>query len=106
MSYYRIKQIDLNGTFVYTSVKAISYQADTDIKISFLDNRVFVQFSKEVKGKVSVRFVSMSGQVVSEQILTNPIGQIVLTAKASLRGNYILSVSNDKDLKIAKQIIL
>jgi hypothetical protein len=106
ISYYRIKQIDINGTFVYTSVKTISYQADTDIKISFLDNSVFVQFAKVVKGNVSVRFVSLSGQVVSEQILTNPVGQIILAAKASLKGNYIVSVSNDQDLKIAKQIIL
>ncbi|HEU0065205.1 MAG TPA: hypothetical protein VFQ58_09245, partial [Flavisolibacter sp.] len=46
ISYYRIKQVDQNGSFVYTSVKSVNYLADSDIKISFLDNRVFVQFSK------------------------------------------------------------
>jgi hypothetical protein len=34
------------------------------------------------------------------------MGQVVLNADASLRGNYIVSVSNNQDLNTARQIIL
>lgn len=105
--YYRVKQIDIDGHFVYTSVKALksSLDATTEIKVSSSASHVVVAFAKQLKGNVVVRFVSLSGQVVAQQTYNQPAGYVILNT-ASLKGNFIVSISNGQDLKIAKQVIL
>ena len=105
--YYRVKQVDIDGHFVYTSIKAIKTNVDaaTDIKVSTSSNNVVVEFAKQLKGNVVVRFVSLSGQVVAQQNYSQPSGYVILN-KPSLKGNFIVSISNGQDLNIAKQVIL
>ena len=106
--YYRIKQVDLNGKFTYTTIKIISKQdiAANDVNIASAQDKVILQFAKEVKGNVSIRFVSLGGQVVKEQTLNAPVGQVILNSSANMHGNYIISVSNGQGLNIARQVIL
>jgi hypothetical protein len=106
--YYRIKQVDQNGKFIYTSIKIINKQdiAANDVNIASTQNKVILQFAKEVKGNVAVRFVSLSGQVVKEQTLNTPVGQVILNSSATLHGNYIISISNGQGLNIAREVIL
>jgi len=105
--YYRVKQVDIDGSFTYTSVKSIKNDVvptNADIRIASVQNKVLLQFPQEIEGTVVVRFVSLSGQVLDQQIVTRAIGQVVLTPKSS--GNQIISVSNGRNLNIAKQVIL
>jgi hypothetical protein len=106
--YYRIKQVDLGGEFTYTSIKVISKQdiSAADVNIASAQDKVILQFAKEIKGNVAVRFVSLGGQVMKEQTLNAPVGQVILNSSATLHGNYIISVSNGQGLNIARQIIL
>lgn len=106
VAYYRVKQVDIDGHFVYTSIKAIKSGLDAaaDVKVSTSINNVVVEFAKQFKGNVVVRFVSLSGQVIAQQTYTQPSGYVILN-KPSLKGNYIVSISNGQDLKIAKQVI-
>lgn len=103
--YYRIKEVDFDGTFALTPVKSIKAEANlSDIRIASIQNKVLLQFSQEVKGNVVVRFVSQNGQVVDQQTINNPFGQVVLNSKVT--GNYIISLSNGQDINTAKQVIL
>jgi hypothetical protein len=106
ITYYRIKEVDLGGKFVYTPIKSIRTEAGSrvDIKIASVSSKVLLEFPQEVKGNLVVRFVSLSGQVVDQQTITNAMGQVILNSKVS--GNYIISVSNGQDINVAKQIIL
>jgi len=102
--YYRIKEVDFDGSFAVTPVKSIKAEASNDIKIASIQNKVLLQFSQEVKGTVVVRFVSQNGQVADQQTISNPFGQVVLNSKVT--GNYIISLSNGQDINTAKQVIL
>ncbi|HEV7620586.1 MAG TPA: hypothetical protein VGO09_02565, partial [Flavisolibacter sp.] len=107
--YYRIKQVDNGGSFTYTIIETLKTaitNSGIEVKIASADHKVILQFSQEVKSNVVVRFISFGGQVISQQTVNQPMGQVVLNADASLRGNYIVSVSNNQDLNTARQIIL
>lgn len=104
--YYRVKEIDIDGKAAYTSIKSIKIEIASvgEIKIASVSNRVLLQFPKEIKGSLTVRFVSRNGQVMDQQIINNPVGQVVLNSKVT--GNYIIAVSNGQNINTAKQVIL
>lgn len=105
--YYRIKEVDLDGKTTRTAIKSIRtdvISTASNIKIASIQNKVLLQFPQEIKGGLVVRFVSMNGQLVDQQTINNPVGQIVLNSKVT--GNYVISVSNGQDINTAKQVIL
>jgi len=106
VAYYRIRQVDVDGTFTYTDIKVIRTEnkATANVVIASLPQKVMLQFPEEIKGKVIVRFVNTAGQVVDQQQLTNPVGQVILNSKVT--GMHIISLSNGQDLNIARQVIL
>ena len=103
--YYRVKQVDFDGKFVYTTISVIRAElVKTGIDIASVQNKVLLRFPKEIKGDVMVRFVSLSGQVMDQQVVKNASGQVVLNSKVT--GNYIIALSNGYDLNVARQVIL
>ncbi len=103
--YYRVKQVDQDANFVYTAVRSIRTDADgaSNIKIAATNSQIILQFPSEIKGTVLVRLISLSGQVIGEQQLTNPFGQIVLPAKT--KGYQVVSLSS-ADMHVVRQIVL
>ena len=79
--YYRIKEVDIDGNTSLTSIKSIRtdlVSTTSDITIAAVQNKVLLQFPQQVSGNVVVRFVSTNGQVVDQQLINNPVGQVVL----------------------------
>lgn len=106
--YYRIRQVDLDGRSVLTAVRTIKLtEADTKVKIaSGGNNNLYLHFADQVKGAVSVKLISMSGQVVSSSTLTNPVGQQLLPVNVTLKGMYMVAVTDGNGLKQAAQVLL
>lgn len=104
-SYYRVKEIDVDGRSLYTSIRVVKPDAEqSEIAIASVQNKVLLQFPSQINGPVIVRFVSVSGQVVGQQIINNPLGQVVMNS--GLSGNYIISISNGHTINTAKQVML
>jgi len=101
--YYRIKQVDIDSRFEYTAVRTVKAEGNPVNAVAVRGN-IVLQFPKQVVGQVEVRLVSMSGQVVSRQLLNRPVGQLILPA--AYKGNYILTVTDQQDIQINKQILL
>lgn len=105
--YYRVKEVDIDGKTSFTVIKSIKTNltyTTADIKIASIQNKVLLQFPQEIKGRLLVRFVSLNGQIVDQQNINNPVGQVVLNSKVT--GVYIISVSNGQGINTAKQVIL
>lgn len=102
--YYRIRQIDLDGSFAYTPVKSISGDELKNIKIYSSSQRILLQFPQAVKGTVSVRIISANGQLMKQQTISNAVGQVIMDTH--LKGNYFVTVSNGQDIQTAGQVIL
>ena len=105
--YYRIKEVDIDGNTTLTSIKSIRTDlvlTTSDIKIAAIQNKVLLQFPQQIKGNIVVRFVSINGQVVDQQLISNPAGQVVLNSKFT--GNYFISITDGNQINTAKQVIL
>ncbi len=102
--YYRIKQVDRDGKSVYTAVRAIKTNAgNADIQIGAAQKMLVLQFPQQVNS-VSIRVVSLNGQVVKEQRMAQAVGQVVLNT--GMKGNYVVSVTNGSDVNVARQVVL
>jgi hypothetical protein len=111
IAYYRIRQVDSDGKFTYTDVKNITNQSNltntaTNVTIVATGNNVIMNFSKQVKGTIVVRLISFGGQVLAQQTYSQAAQQIVFNKTNVNKGNYIVSVSNNLDLTVSKQIAL
>ena len=104
--YYRIRQVDIDGKAIYTTIQSVKLSATAaDVKVAAISNRVVLQFPAQVKGAVEARVMTLSGQVISKQVLQQPVGQVTLNTP-SVKGAYIISVSNGQEINVAKQVIL
>jgi hypothetical protein len=106
--YYRIKEVDIDNSFSYTSIKSIKMDnSSVDVKvIPASGNTLYVNFTQQVKSNVTMRLISMSGQVVSQQTVSNPIGQVNFSTANRSTGIYVLSVTDGHDLAISKKVML
>ena len=104
--YYRIRQVDNDGKYTYTDIKVIrqAVEENSGVRIASSQHKVLLHFPKELKGQFSVRFVNTAGQVVDQQMITNPVGQVVLNSKVN--GSCIISLSNGNNFHVARQVIL
>jgi hypothetical protein len=59
-----------------------------------------------VKSTVIIRLVSMSGQVIAQKSVSNPAGQVVFSTANTTTGVYVVNVTDGKDVKTSKQVLL
>ena len=102
--YYRIREVDADGGFAFTSIQSIRGTKQEAIKIASTPNNIMLQFAGMSNTPVTIRIVSLAGQVIHEKLISQPAGQVMLPT--SLQGNYIVSVSNGHDINIARQVAL
>lgn len=102
--FYRIKQVDRDGSSVCTPVRVINVASAAAIQISSTSNKVTVHFRQRIKGQVYVQLVSMNGQTFSTQAFVDPSGQVVINPLAALKGYFIVTVSDSKTVHTAKQV--
>lgn len=102
--YYRIKQVDADGAFTYTEVRTFKTNTTTAPVITSAPSRIIVQFGQQIKGNVKIEVIGLNGHVALTQTVSNPTDKLQLAT--SLKGIYVVRISNSQDLNTAKQIIL
>ena len=105
--YYRIKEVDLSGQYSYTSIKELQNETNGnyDVKIySPAQSVAVIEFPSQINDQVSIRIISFSGQIISEQKVSRPMGQYMINL--SKTGPYIIQVSNQSNLNITKKLML
>ena len=105
-SFYRIKQADVDGKVVYTSVQSISNNGGKAVSIVTAAHQVAVQFAQPAKGKTEVLMLNAAGQVVIRQVVENGSGVVVLNNTTNLKGAYFVAVNNGAGISASQQIIL
>jgi len=91
--YYRIMQVDENGRFVFTEVKSIT---GTDNKMSAKmyksGSQVVIDFGKVPSAQMSVRVLSIDGQVVAQQNFSNAGTRINVPVSNISTGIYVVQL--------------
>lgn len=104
-SYYRIKQVDIDGRFTYTAVRIFKNSNTTAVAIKAMGKTIVIDFAQPAMGQVIVEIVSLNGQVIMQRVNTATSTQVTVQANA-LKGNYIVRVNHNQNLKAARQVVL
>lgn len=87
LSYYRLKQVDMNGAFSFSDIRVVSngqFYSDQQLLVlssaSAAQHNVVIYFSEPVDGEVEVNIVGVNGAILhSEKIVADNENWIVIT---------------------------
>jgi hypothetical protein len=113
VSYYRLKQYDLDGTFNYTQVESL-YPSNTIDIITLYPNPVVDEFTYQIysskETEVSVSMVNSLGQVVyrkEHRLVPKGISNHYINVSRLSAGDYILHVRTTSGLqKTSKKFVV
>lgn len=100
---YRIKQLDIDGRFEYTALRSVTNSGGEAVQIRAINGQVTVQFASSQKN-ITLQVVSLNGQVISKQVLSNPGNQVVINS--NFKGAAVVAVQNANGTLAAQQILL
>ncbi len=92
VSYYRLKQVDLDNHFVFTHIKAVKGNGDTQVSVLLYPNPNFGQFTIRVDGVTrtfDAMITDMGGKVVKRLRLSNS-NNITITGLSA--GTYMIRI--------------
>jgi len=108
ISYYRLKQVDYDGKFSYSDVKALRMPERNTISILTNDgnNSYTITFNSLVTGSGQMSIYDYSGREISSQILSYLEGYNAfhLNTEALASGMYFVAINIDGDIQKAKFI--
>ncbi len=100
VNFYRLKQVDIDGNFKYSSIVSVSTNLNTT-GISILENPIYntltVNFNSPSAQMVTARLFDITGKQVSSDTWSVSAGnsrQIFSNVSGLLQGMYILSIRN------------
>jgi hypothetical protein len=104
---YRIRQVDIDGSFMYSKVQSLrtSESAPSAQIFASAKNTITVQFAAPVKSNIQVRVFTGNGQVLKQVAVT------ALTSKMNISvnngaGAYVVQLVNENGAMESKQLIL
>lgn len=104
--YYRLRQVDINGRFMYSSIKTIRMGENiSPVKVYGFEKNVVIDLNSSIKGNLVVSVVNNNGQVISKQTFSNPSYKINLGMNVT-SGAYIVHVSDNKGWSVVRKVIL
>lgn len=109
LSYYRIKQVDLDGAVSYSKIVMLVNDRGLSLQVSPnpAEDKVQIAFSGENNSSYKIEFINLLGVSVHSQNLEVNDSQNLFEIQLpeSLNGAYILQISNENSLIVQKIII-
>jgi hypothetical protein len=105
--YYRIHQVDLNGTTSYSAIRSVRSNGNQAASIYASSNKtVTIDFNSDVKDNVSIQLINMNGQVIVRKEFSQASYRLVVDATGASSGVYAVRVSDSKGWSEVKKIAL
>lgn len=105
--YYRIRQVDLNGTAFYSAIRSLHNNENNQAANIYASNKtVTIDFNTDVKDNVSIQLINMSGQIIVRKAFNQASYRLVVDATSASSGVYAVRVSDSKGWSEVKKIAL
>lgn len=107
-TYYRIRQVDVNGTAVYSAVKVISETKAASSVSIFASNgkNIVINMNSDARENMQVTVLNTNGQVVNRQTVANASYQVTVPMNTVPSGLYIVQVSDKSGWNEVKKVVL
>lgn len=99
-NYYRVKQVDLDGTYEYSNIAYVDYQPTDQSQISIYPNPVYNNLSITSSYKSNVIIYNHFGSIVKQIELKE--GNNVVDMSGFIEGFYIFRTENGMVVKVMK----
>jgi hypothetical protein len=106
--YYRIRQVDMNGTTVYSAIRSLRNNEIGSVTNIFASSNktVIIDFNSDVKDNVSIQLINMGGQVIVRKEFSQASYRLVVNTTGAGSGVYVVRVSDGKGWSEVKTIML
>jgi sugar lactone lactonase YvrE len=109
-TYYRLKMMDKDGRFTYSSVAAINVKASTlllTVSPNPVHNLVYLSFYSSGFKRYTVQTADMMGKIVSLKTGQTAIGnnKVLINMSSLASGTYFLTVTNGDNSKATMKLI-
>lgn len=105
LNYYRLKQVDTDGKFSYSSVILVRYESGDDPFLVYpnpVNDKLVLEFSHAMPGQMLLKIFDVKGNLVGSQAVTTASRQINMNVSAFAAGIYFLHVEHDNKSYINK----
>jgi hypothetical protein len=108
-NYYRLKQIDIDGRFVYSAIASVYFGHNSKNAISVFPNPVGEQLNLFIAGdhdtSMDCYLMDATGRIIRQQVLNVLKGNNTFTidVEGIASGNYFLKVGTEFHAKVLKQ---
>jgi hypothetical protein len=106
--YYRIRQVDVDGSSTYTSIRTIS--ADSNVQNTKIytssAGTITIDLTGEVKPNLQVTVVNMNGQVLLNKVYQNASYRITVPINSNSKGIYVVKVGDNSGWSESKKVVL
>jgi hypothetical protein len=107
VAYYRIRQVDIDGKYEYSTVKTIhSNETTPAAKIYASGNTVNIEFNQEIKNPVTVRIIDLNGRVIGQKDNQQASYRITMNLNNHIIGMYIVQLNDNAGWNEVKKVIL
>ena len=97
---FRLKEIDIDGKYTYSTVAGIRYSADNSIQVSYNQSTHQLSLRSDLNDQLKVRIFDASGHTMYAGSTCAPI-----IFKPAAGGIYVVNVING-DSRVAKKIMV
>jgi hypothetical protein len=106
--YYRIRQVDRNGSAFYSAVRSLRNNESGQVTNIFSSSNktITIDFNSDVKDNVSIQLINMSGQVIVRKDFNQASYRLVVNAMSAGSGVYAVRVSDSKGWSEVRKIAL
>ena len=105
--YYRIKQVDVNGQYIFSKVIAVTTDSRTNLWHTFYAGTSVKVVMQANMDKVNIAIHDASGKLLTQQSASNTtVGQqIEIPTNGFAKGLYLISVTSEKGSRTDKVIV-
>ena len=107
INYYRLKIVDLDGSFEYSHIDVVSIQSGNRLPVVYpnpVSNQetLYINLGADIKGRIHIH--NESGKLVRDIIMKQTVNQISIGDLA--KGIYFYTIETDKKIWMGKLIIM
>jgi hypothetical protein len=105
--YYRIKQVDVSGSYTYSAIRTIHSSGNTSGANVYGSGKqtIVIDFNSDIKNNVSVQIVNINGQIISKQQYSEAPYRLTVNLPAG-GGVYVVQLSDGAGWREVKKVIL
>lgn len=110
--YYRLKQVDYNGNFVYSPIRQVTIgssavTSETKVWFNRDEEWAVVQLERDANARLTITLLDLQGKAIaSQQIETNPgINQYNLDLQGIAKGMYVVNINDGNGYSFSNRIL-